>query len=48
MKDEHNKKIKRLAMQPIDFKAHKVMKRQNSFLPQLDDFGDIDDLDVLG
>ena len=48
MKDEHNKKIKRLAMQPVDFKTIRVMKRQNSFLPQLDEFGDIDDLDVLG
>ena len=46
-KEEHNKRIGRLVMQQVELKSKKVMKRTNSYVPQLDEFGDIDDLDVL-
>ena len=31
----------------IEFRKSKGFKRQNSYLPQLDEFGDIDDADQL-
>ena len=47
IKNEHNKKIAKLSNDPFDFKKAKAFKRQNSYMPQLDEFGDIDDADVL-
>ena len=31
----------------IEYKKNKAFKRQNSYLPQLDEFGDIDDNDQI-
>ena len=45
VKLEHNKKVKRLVREKVDFKKHKGFRRQNSYVPQLDEFGDIDDAD---
>ena len=47
IKNEHNKKVKRLVRNKIDFKKNKGFRRQNSYLPELDEFGDIDDADNL-
>ena len=47
VRDEHNRKVRRLVREKIDFKKSKGFKRQNSYLPQLEEFGDIDDADAL-
>ena len=44
---EHNKKVHAIITTRIDFKKDKGFKRQNSYLPNLDEFGDIDDADQL-
>ena len=31
----------------LDFDKPKVFKRQNSYVPILDDFGDLDDVDCM-
>lgn len=36
--EEHNKKMKRIIQNPLTFKKNQTFKRQNSYLPQLDDF----------
>ena len=47
IKNEHNKKVKRMVRNKIEFKKAKGFRRQNSYLPELDEFGDIDDADNL-
>ena len=47
IKREHNKKTKRMIRSKIEFKKAKGFKRQNSYIPQLEEFGDIDDADNL-
>ena len=44
---EHNKKVKKLINDKVDFKKVKVFKRQNSYEPQNEEFGDIDDVDAI-
>ena len=44
---EHDQRVKALASTAVEFKAERVMKRRNSYVPQLDEFGDIDDIDAL-
>ena len=46
LKAEHEKKVSKTIRQKIEFKKQKVFKRQNSYNPQLDEFGDIDDNDA--
>ena len=47
IRNEHNKKVKRLIKEKVEFKKARGFKRQNSYIPQLDEFGDIDDADQL-
>lgn len=42
---EHLKKVHVMCTNRIEFTKKKVFKRQNSYAPILDDFGDIDDAD---
>ena len=42
-KAEHDKKVARIINEKVDFKKQRVFKRQNSYVPILEDFGDIDD-----
>ena len=44
---EHNKKVHMLITTRIDLKKEKGFKRQNSYTPNLEEFGDIDDADQL-
>jgi len=44
---EHKKKVAQLTSQRIDFKKDKAFKRQNSYTPALDEFGDIDDIENM-
>ena len=44
---EHNKKVKKLIGDKVDFKKGKVFKRQNSYEAQNEEFGDIDDVDAI-
>ena len=46
-KREHAERVSRLVTTTVDVKADRAMKRQNSYCPQLDEFGDLDDLDGL-
>ena len=45
IKNEHNKKVKKLVREKVEFRKSKGFRRQNSYIPQLDEFGDIDDAD---
>ena len=47
IRNEHNKKVKKLVNEKVEFKRKKGFKRQNSYMGQLDEFGDIDDADAL-
>ena len=47
IKREHNRKTKRMIRSKIEFKKAKGFRRQNSYIPQLEEFGDIDDADNL-
>ena len=40
---EHNRKIKKIVQDRVDFPKAKAFKRQNSFVAHLEDFYDIDD-----
>lgn len=44
---EHNKKVKKLITEKVEFKKAKGFKRQNSYLPQMEEFGDMDDAEGL-
>ena len=46
-RQEHDQRVRTLATTAVEFKAERVMKRRNSYEPQLDEFGDIDDIDAL-
>ena len=36
-----------MVLSKMDFKKFKAFRRQNSYIPQLDEFGDLDDADNL-
>ena len=44
---EHQKKVHLLCTNRVDFTKTKAFKRQNSYDPTLDEFGDIDDVDRM-
>ena len=44
---EHDRKVRRLIREKVEFKKSKGFKRQNSYLPQMEEFGDMDDADML-
>ena len=45
LKAEHDKKVSRTIQNKLDYKKNNAFKRQNSYMPMLDEFGDIDDAD---
>lgn len=45
--NDHNKKTKKLITEKVEFKKAKAFGRQNSYTPQLEEFGDIDDADAF-
>jgi len=46
-KAEHDKKVAKIANDKMEFKRHKAFRRQNSYMPLMEDFGDIDDQDAV-
>lgn len=44
---EHDRKVKKLIREKVEFKKVKGFKRQNSYLPEMEEFGDMDDAEVL-
>ena len=46
-KAEHDKKIAKIVLDKVEFKKHKAFQRKNSYVPHLEDFGDIDDQDAV-
>ena len=46
-KAEHDKKIHRIVTEKVEFKRNRVFKRQNSYTPLMQEFGDIDDQDAV-
>mmetsp|Transcript_13179 Transcript_13179/g.17911 ORF Transcript_13179/g.17911 Transcript_13179/m.17911 type:complete len:203 (+) Transcript_13179:1587-2195(+) len=47
IRTEHNRKVRKLVGEKVEFARSRAFKRQNSYLPQLEEFGDIDDSDAL-
>ena len=47
IRNVHNKKVKQIIRDKVEFKKQKGFKRQNSYLPADDEFGDIDDADAM-
>lgn len=47
IRNEHNKKVRKIINEKVEFKKARGFKRQNSYVAQLDEFGDIDDSDAL-
>lgn len=45
LKAEHDKKVSRTIQNKLEYKKNNAFKRQNSYMPMLDEFGDIDDAD---
>ena len=47
IRTEHNRKVKKIINEKVDFPKSRAFKRQNSYDPLLEEFGDIDDADAL-
>lgn len=47
MIEQHEQKVNKIVNHKLDFKKPKAFKRQNSFKPMLEPFGDIDDHDQV-
>lgn len=47
IRTEHNRKVRRIIGEKVDFNKHRAFKRQNSYVPELEEFGDIADDDEL-
>ena len=45
--NEHNKKTHKLITEKVEFKKQRAFNRKNSYMPQLEEFGDIDDADAF-
>jgi len=47
IRSEHNRKVRKIITEKVEFPKSRAFKRQNSYEPQLEEFGDIDDSDAL-
>ena len=47
IRTEHNRKVRRLITEKVEFQKKRAFKRQNSYIPDLEEFGDIEDDDNL-